>query len=199
MCSVRMWLRLTCNQLTMAALTDITPKTDKERMIALLACFIGTVVFAYVTGQIQAFVSVTATSKLEIQGKMDALEEFMRYYKFPPAMRVKLRSHYQDVYKEAFFDANEIMETMPEDLRDESVMVLRQEVLRSSEGMGMCPPQMLQEILRLASPQTLSATTQLSISATAENMLIVEKGKMTACVEGGGLFMVSVLCSIALP
>jgi hypothetical protein len=138
-CSVRMWLRLTCNQLTMAALTDITPKTDKERMIALLACFIGTVVFAYVTGQIQAFVSVTATSKLEIQGKMDALEEFMRYYKFPPAMRVKLRSHYQDVYKEAFFDANEIMETMPEDLRDESVMVLRQEVLRSS-GDGHVPP-----------------------------------------------------------
>jgi hypothetical protein len=55
----------------------------------------------------------------------------------------------------------------------------------------MCPPQMLQEILRLASPQTLSATTEISISATAENMLIVEKGKMTACVKGGGLFMVS--------
>jgi hypothetical protein len=177
----------------MAALADICPKTDKERMVALLACFLGTVVFAYVTGQISAFVSVTATSKQQIQTKMDALEEFMRYYKFPPAMRVKLRAHYQDVYQEAFFDANEIMETMPEDLREESVMILRQEVLRSSEGMSNCPREMLQEITRLTRSHTVLSTAEFRISATAEEMLIIEKGKLTACTKVGETFMVSVL------
>ena len=164
-------------------------------MSALLACFVGTVVFAYVSGQISAFVTITATSKAHIQEKMDALEEFMSYYHFPSSMRVKLRSHYQDVYKEAFFNADEIMGTMPEDLRDESIMVLRQEVLRSSEGMGHAPPEMLKELLDVATSKTVLSTSELRISAA--DLLVVEKGKMTACTQVGKDFMVSVISAPA--
>jgi len=95
---------------------DITPGNDPERRYALLTTFIGTGLFAYITGEITALATSRQASSQALESKLDAVKEFMKYYKLPQKLFTAVRDYYRGSFHHSFFSAEDLVSELPIDL-----------------------------------------------------------------------------------
>ena len=87
---------------------DVTPKTDGERLLAVIGMCIGSAVYAYIVGNICGVIATMDQATTEFHATLDDLNLYMEENRIPQEMRVRLREYFmyckglqrQNYYKE---------------------------------------------------------------------------------------------------
>lgn len=95
---------------------DITPQNDDERRYAILTTFIGTGLFAYITGEVTALATSRHASEQALGQKIDAVKEFMEYHSLPKALYRSVRDYYRGSFKKSFFSFEDMLKDLPQDM-----------------------------------------------------------------------------------
>ena len=86
--------------LTTVGFGDITPRSDAERAVAMVAVVAGTGFYSYVIGSVSAIVaSIDAAQRVQIE-KMDLIYSYMRARRFPTELRVKITKYFKLYFEE---------------------------------------------------------------------------------------------------
>lgn len=109
---------------------DILPNNDEEMTFCLVTAFVGTGIFAFINGEITALASQKHAAAAAYMQKKDSVNDFMNYYNLPKALRIKIRSFYQDGYDNGLFlDTDTVVSELPLNLRGEVRDFLKKDLI----------------------------------------------------------------------
>jgi hypothetical protein len=108
---------------------DINPVSMEERMFAVVCCFIGTTVFAFVISEISKVSSGKSYMDGEIKRRRDELEYFIEHFRLPPALKKEVRAYYSKQGALLCVDQHSILRDLNRDLKDKLSQFLMRDVL----------------------------------------------------------------------
>jgi len=99
---------------------DITPKSDWERVFAMVGMAVGGSFYGYVIGTISSIVSNRDLNRAAYQHRLDNLQAWLEHHRFPKDMRKRIRSYLKEHLSErAAIDVAEIMHDLSPELRED--------------------------------------------------------------------------------
>ena len=91
-------------------------RNNAERKYALFTCFVGTGLFAFITGEITALATSRQACQQALGAKLDQVKEFMAYYRLPKRLTVSVRNYYRESFAKGYFSSDDILNDLPLDL-----------------------------------------------------------------------------------
>ena len=106
--------------MTTVGFGDITPRSDAERAVAMVAVVAGTGFYSYVIGSVSAIVaSIDAAQRVQIE-KMDLIYSYMRARRFPTELRVKITKYFKLYFEErTALNEEAVLSELDNELREE--------------------------------------------------------------------------------
>jgi hypothetical protein len=98
------------------------PFSNGMLLFAIIAEFICTIVFGWLTSSLNTYLSTGKLAKQQYQHRMETLTEFLRVKEVPFTVRRKIRMFYENYYKhKSVFDETEILKHLPPTMASELV------------------------------------------------------------------------------
>jgi hypothetical protein len=169
---------------------DIYPRTMDEKYYAMASTYIGCLLFAFVIGELTLLANSDSASFIALRKRMESLEEFMRFYKFPRMTRQRVRAHFDRCWeKGVHFREEDILCELPAALRRQATLLLRKDLVCKSFLLNAADAELavaITEVLRVVSFK--GGEFILTAGDEGREMMIVMKGEVEAVVtaRGGG-------------
>jgi hyperpolarization activated cyclic nucleotide-gated potassium channel 2 len=122
---------------------DINPTNIEERMFAVLCCFLGTTIFAYVISEISKVTSGKSYMDQMIKQRRDELEFFIQHFHLPPALKREVREYYNSQGAVICVDQRAILDDLNKELKDKLSQFLMRDVLLAVPLFGPMPEAVL--------------------------------------------------------
>eukprot|EP00736_Rhodelphis_marinus_P006792 Rmarinus@m.16227 len=91
------WVFMT---MTTVGYGDLVPQQNSERVVAIILMSIGSMLFAYIVGNISSLVQNLNQAQTVYNRKMESLQQFMKYRKMPEGMRRRLRDYFEFLWSQ---------------------------------------------------------------------------------------------------
>ena len=85
------WSVMTC---TTIGYGDVTPETDAERVVSIIAMCLGSAMYAYIVGNICGVIATMDQASTEFHATMDDLNLYMNENNLPRDLRIRLREYF---------------------------------------------------------------------------------------------------------
>lgn len=159
---------------------DITPQNDTERIFAVGATFVGTAVFAFIVGEIQSMVTRKKVFAIDFEHKMESVEEFMRYHRFPSALRQKVRHHYGSMWeRQILFNEDAILDELPLNIRSDVAVFLRRDLILKVPFLRDAPLNLVFDLVsRLHLLVVGAGSIIVEVGDHGREMFIIDKGEV---------------------
>jgi voltage-gated potassium channel len=110
---------------------DIYPISQAELQYTIFVVFVGSALFAYMIGEVNALMEGKYAATAAFKAKIDSVEEFMRWHKVPKPMRVAIRAYYKSTWhRSIYFDQRMILSELSFALRQELALFLKKDVVQ---------------------------------------------------------------------
>lgn len=172
---------------------DITPQNDAERFFCVCATFVGTAVFAFIIGEIQAMVTKKKFYAIEFEHKMESVEEFMRHHKFPRMLRQKVRHHYTCIWdRQILFNEDSILDDLPFAIRQDVAIFLRRDLILKVPFLRNAPLNMVFDLVsRLHLLVVGAGSIIIEVGDNGREMFIIDKGEVEVTLPTKTLSLLS--------
>lgn len=182
---------------------DIVPVNNAERLFCVAATFVGTAVFAFIIGEIQAMVTKKKIYAVEFDHKMESVEEFMRHHKFPRLLRQKVRHHYSCIWdRQILFNEDAILEELPFTIRQDVAIFLRKDLILKVPFLRNAPMHLVFDLVsRLHLMVVGAGSIIIEVGDNGAEMFIIDKGEVEVNIptrKSANVLRVSVLPSVTL-
>lgn len=141
--------------LTTVGYGDITPTNDFERTFVTCSLLIGSLVFAYILGDVASLFATLDRQSAMVGEKMDSVKEYLLWREIPRGLGVRVRRYYEHYYKSRpVFDEATILAELNPTLHSEMV----QHILSTTLGKlplfrdGRCDPDFFEQMFGFVKP-----------------------------------------------
>jgi len=111
--------------LTTVGYGDITPNTDAERGMAIFALILGSLLFAYMLGEVGSLIATMDYQASLVNEKMSSVKEYTRWRTLPRELAVRVHKYYEHYYtKQPVFDEQDILSGLSPGLHSEVVKAI---------------------------------------------------------------------------
>ena len=116
--------------LTTVGYGDITPVNDAERVFATFSMVVGSLLFAYIVGDVGALFGTLDRQSALVEEKMDSVKEYLLWRRLPKDLALRTKRYYEHYYtKRAVFDEETILGGLNPQLHQEVVHAILYETL----------------------------------------------------------------------
>eukprot|EP00927_Polykrikos_kofoidii_P034468 TRINITY_DN2924_c0_g1_i1.p1 TRINITY_DN2924_c0_g1~~TRINITY_DN2924_c0_g1_i1.p1 ORF type:complete len:790 (-),score=128.39 TRINITY_DN2924_c0_g1_i1:16-2349(-) len=126
---------------------DITPATDVQRVVAMVAMVLGGTFYAAVIGAITSYTSTCDAKEREYHDRLDRIIAWLDYHDFPANVRLKINQYFEASFrKRRNFDDTAILNAMSPELREEASLHLVHATIRGNFLFSNLPESMLSSL-----------------------------------------------------
>lgn len=178
--------------LTTVGYGDITPNTDTERMMAIIALILGSLIFAYMLGEVGALIATMDYQASLVTEKMGSVKEYTRWRSLPRELAVRVHKYYEHYYtKQPVFDEQLILSGLSPSLHSEVVRsILRDTVGKLPLFSKMISPEFQLAIFPKLKPLSFSrGQTIFEKGEASQDLLFVLNGEVDVLNRNDEHFM----------
>ena len=163
---------------------DICPQTDEERGFVILSAFMGTAIFAYITGEVAALVNEKNHRQLEFDHKKRAIADYMAYYSFPAELRKRVRRFYEAGFESgAFIDESVVLSGLSLELRTDVSKHMKCAAVMRAPALRSLPPDAALELsANLRSRRLRAGAVMAEKGDEARSVFLLTKGEVDVVV-----------------
>jgi voltage-gated potassium channel len=109
---------------------DIHPITDFQKILTMVAMFIGVAVYGYVIGNVASLLSNIDIAKASFSKQMEDINSFLSYKSVPKILKQKVHNYYQYVWhNQMALSEHELLSNLPSSLKTEISLHLHRNLI----------------------------------------------------------------------
>ena len=133
---------------------DISPVTDLQKVLTMVAMFLGVAVYGYVIGNVASLLSNIDVAKAGFLKQMEDINSFLSYKSVPKRLKQKVHEYYQYVWHTRMAHSDEgILTNLPTSLRTEISLHLHKQLIEQVPFFKNTDKEFIREIISELQPQ----------------------------------------------
>lgn len=173
--------------LTTVGFGDITAATSAQRLYVIGIMMIGVGVYGYVIGNVASLLTKIDPAKAHFLENMEKLNAFMRYRSIPASLQLRIREYYYYLWEKRLgYDEAKIIDSLPQSLRTEVSLFLKQEFLEKVPIFKDATDEFMRDIAVQMTPVVFAPGDYVvRVGEVAHAMYFINRGELEVVSKDG--------------
>lgn len=133
---------------------DIRPITDFQKILTMVAMFLGVAVYGYVIGNVASLLSNIDVAKASFSKKMEDINSFLSYKSVPKRLKQKVHDYYHYVWhNQMALSEHELLSNLPSSLKTEISLHIHRQLIEHVPFFNNTDKDFISEIISQLQPR----------------------------------------------